>query len=239
MARTLAGGQGIRARSSTPSGGLAASMWPVGRPRAHGRPRDDRPLAHAAAISSFGDGQGFLNPCRQRRSRSLAAHRPCRSFRTSKTQSCRMVAPRTLPTAPIRNIPRRPAGLQRVLEGPQAGARRLHQHRHVARLVLVLPHLHVAAGISAQGKTSDMQGSSRRSHISLLAAEACLRLAKWLNPARASGASTCSARRRSVEARGAGADHHHAAALAPRRPRPGRSPRPDARTPCRRCCPCR
>ena len=36
------------------------------------------------------------------------------------------------------------------------------------------------AGMSAQGKTSDMQGSRRRSTISRLAADACLRCAKWL-----------------------------------------------------------
>src|ERR1700729_1477438 len=35
-----------------------------------------------------------------------------------------------------------------------------------------------AAGISVQGNTSDMQGSMRRSSTNLLAAEACLRLAK-------------------------------------------------------------
>ena len=42
-------------------------------------------------------------------------------------------------------------------------------------------HISVCAfGISAQGNTSDMQGSSLRSTISLLAAAACLRCAKWL-----------------------------------------------------------
>jgi MFS family permease len=37
-----------------------------------------------------------------------------------------------------------------------------------------------AAGMSSQGKTSDRQGSTRRSMTSWLAALACIRLAKWL-----------------------------------------------------------
>jgi hypothetical protein len=80
-----------------------------------------------------------------------------------------------------------------------------------------------AEGISSQGKTSDMQGSSRRSIISLLAAEACARWAKCaalqallMHPhvAHVEGA---------VVAGRAGADHDHAALLHhQRRDREGR-----------------
>jgi crotonyl-CoA carboxylase/reductase len=40
-------------------------------------------------------------------------------------------------------IDRRVDPLQHVVEGPQARPRRVHQHRHVAGRVLVLPHLGV------------------------------------------------------------------------------------------------
>ena len=74
------------------------------------------------------------------------------------------------------------------------GARRVDQHRHVAGLMLVLPHHLVRERDLLPGNTSLMHGSMRRSSTNWLAALACLRCAN-ASPGCASAASRRSAHR--------------------------------------------
>ena len=69
-----------------------------------------------------------------------------------------------------------------------------------------------ASGISAHGKTSDMHGSMRFSTMSLLAWEACIRLAKWTLDAFLAHPDIAGIESE-IEARRAGAENDHAAAL--------------------------